>query len=169
MKKRNVLLVDVYSCTGCYACEVACKQEHDLPVGHNWITVRENNPLQDGVPTRPRYVVAHCMHCNKPPCLEPCPVDAIEKRKDGIVLVKQEDCIGCKKCIEECPFGVMQFDEDKQVAYKCDMCIGRLEKGLQPACVSACTAHCIHFGEYKDVLKKIQNSRILLAYRDVIR
>ena len=113
MTKKYGLIVDSTLCVGCHACEVACKQEHSLPVGPNWINVYEDEPRLIEGKLQLRYTVTHCMHCSHPPCLDSCPVDAISKRPDGIVLIDASTCIGCRKCVEACPFGVMQFDDDK--------------------------------------------------------
>ena len=156
------LIVNTDDCVGCKACEVACKQEHNLPVGPRWIRVYSDNPRGIKGKLRLRYTVIHCLHCGRPPCKEACPVAAITKREDGIVLINEELCIGCKDCIGDCPFGVMQFDEEKKVAQKCDLCVDRLDRGLPPACVSACPSHCIYFGATKEIAEKLGGKKILV-------
>lgn len=134
-------------CIGCSACEIACKQEHSLPVGPRWIRVHPDGPrLIEGRPQL-RYLVTHCMHCTQPRCREVCPTEAITKREDGIVLVNEQLCTGCKECIDACPLGVMQFDGQTMVAQKCDLCVARVDSGQKPACVTACPSHCTHVGD----------------------
>ena len=165
MTKEYALIVNTRECVGCNACEVACKQEHNLPVGPRWIRVYSDGPREIEGKPQLRYVVAHCMHCSQPPCKDACPVDAISKREDGIVLVKEELCIGCKDCIDACPLGVMQFDEEKGIAQKCDLCVERIDQGLSPACVNACPAYCIYFGDVNEITDKIGKQRLMIWYK----
>ena len=124
-------------CMGCHACEVACKQEHALGVGPRLIKVNENSP---------DFIPVYCHHCAKAPCAEACPVNAVSRTNEGIVLIDQDACIGCRDCIEACPFGAMQFDEQNEIAVKCDLCIERLAENKQPACISVCPTGCIYLG-----------------------
>lgn len=167
MTKEYALIVNSRECFGCNSCEVACKQEHDLPVGLRWIRVYPDGPCEIEGKPQMRYVVAHCMHCSQPRCMDACPVDAISKREDGIVLVNQELCTGCKQCIDACPLGVMQFDEKQGVAQKCDLCVGRIDRGLKPACVTACPGYCIYFGDISEVTERIGKQRLLVWYKGV--
>lgn len=165
MEKEYVLAVNTRDCVGCNTCEIACKQEHDLPVGVRWMRVYADSPREIEGKLQLRYLVTHCMHCSQPPCKDVCPVDAISKRDDGIVVFDDELCIGCKDCIEACPLGVVQFDNEKEVAQKCDLCADRLNRGLQPACVNACPSHCIYFGDIKEVTKRLGKQKLLTWYK----
>jgi Fe-S-cluster-containing dehydrogenase component len=129
-------------CMGCHACEVACKQEHALGVGPRLIKVIENGP---------DFIPVYCHHCAKAPCAEACPVDAISRNDEGIVLIDENACIGCRDCIEACPFNAMQFDEQDETAVKCDLCIERLTDKKQPACISVCPTGCISIGGKKSI------------------
>lgn len=160
------LIVNARDCVGCSACEVACKQEHNLPVGPWWIRVFPEAPQELNGKLQQRYVVSHCLHCSSPLCMEACPVDAITKREDGIVLVQPELCTGCGDCIEACPLGVMQFDEEESIAHKCDLCVERVDRGMKPACVVACPGHCIFFGGLRDVVVRVEDTGLLLRYKD---
>ena len=161
------LIVNTRDCVGCKACEVACKQEHNLPVGPKWIRVYSAGLRETEGKLQLRYMVTHCMHCSRPGCMDVCPVQAITKRTDGIVLIDEELCNGCKSCIAGCPLGVMQFDEEKGVAWKCDLCVDRLTEGLPPACVAACPSHCIYFGDAQKIIAKLQDRRLLAWYKAV--
>jgi len=165
MTKEYTLAVDTRECVGCSACEVACKQEHDLPVGPRLIRVYPDGPREIEGKIQLRYIVTHCMHCSKPPCKDACPVGAIDKRPDGIVLFDEELCIGCKDCIDACPLGIVQFDSDKGVAQKCDLCVDRLDRGLAPACVAVCPSHCIYFGDIKEIVDRIGKNKLLVWYK----
>ena len=168
MVKEYTLVVDTMACVGCHACEVACKQEHNLPVGPNWITVHQDAPWDIEDKPQTRYIVTHCLHCRRPRCLEACPEDAITKRDDGVVLIDAKACTGCMMCIEACPFGVIQFDAKKGIAHKCTLCVERLDTGRQPACVAACLSHCIYADDATEIAQKIGKSRIWLWYKDKV-
>ncbi len=167
MSKEYAIIVKTADCVGCSACEVACKQEHDISVGPRWIKVTSEAPREiDGRPQL-RYTVMHCLHCTQPGCMAVCPVDAITKRGDGIVLIDTRLCIGCGDCIEGCPIGVMQFDEKNNLAEKCDLCAERLDRGLNPACVNACVASCIYYGDVIEVFRKVGKPELLSKYKDI--
>ena len=134
---KHTLIIKKNDCMGCHACEVACKQEHGLEVGPRLIKVIENSP---------DFVPVYCRHCAKPPCGEACPVGAISRNDQGIVLVDDDLCIGCRECVDACPFGAMQFSVRTEVALKCDFCHDRLDAGNKPACLSVCPTGCIRLG-----------------------
>jgi Fe-S-cluster-containing dehydrogenase component len=129
-------------CMGCHACEVACKQEHGLGVGPRLVRVLEKSPA---------YLPVYCHHCAKAPCKAACPVEAISRNEQGIVLIDNDLCIGCRECLEACPFGAMQFDEQDEIAVKCDLCIERLAGKKQPACLSVCPTGCIYLSGKKSI------------------
>ena len=130
------------NCMGCHACEVACKQEHGLGVGPRLVRVLEKSP---------DYIPIYCHHCAKAPCKEACPVEAISRNEQGIVLIDNDLCIGCRECLEACPFGAMQFNEQNEIAVKCDLCIERLAEKKQPACISVCPTECISLSGKKSI------------------
>jgi len=133
-------------CWGCKTCEVACKQEHDTPVGIRLIEVLEEGPVAGADGLSFSYRVNTCRHCNPPPCAEACPEEVIEISADGIVSMDSDGCTGCQSCMAACPYGAIDFDGEAGVALKCDMCYRRVENGLYPACAdNICPAHCITF------------------------
>ncbi len=140
------LLTDIDRCIGCFACETACKQEHNLPVSVKWIHVVRVGPKDIGGKLVMDFVPMHCRHCDNPPCMRVCPVDAISKRADGIVVYNEETCIGCKQCIEACPFGAAQFNPETGRAEACNLCYERIDQGLRPACVQNCPTEALVFG-----------------------
>ena len=148
------LAVNTENCVGCYACEIACKQEHNLPIGPRLIRVLPDGPRNIDGKLQLRYKVATCLQCSHAPCQEACPVGAIGTRKDGITIINKELCNGCKNCVKACPYGVMQFDDVKKIAWKCDLCAEHLDKGLKPACVAACPSHCMYIGDKKEIMQK---------------
>ena len=93
------LMIRKKDCMGCHACEVACKQEHGLGVGPRLVRVIEHSI---------DFTPVYCHHCAKAPCKQACPVDAISRNEQGIVLIDSDLCIGCRDCIEACPFGAIE-------------------------------------------------------------
>ena len=98
-----------------------------------------------------------CLHCETPACVTVCPTGASYKRaSDGIVLVDEDKCIGCKLCSWACPYGAREFDTDVGVMKKCTLCIDRIyndnlaEEDRVPACVAACPTGARHFGDLGD-------------------
>jgi len=139
MEKR-ALVFRRKDCMGCHACEIACKQEHALGVGPRLVRVFEKSW---------EFIPVYCHHCAKAQCKEACPVDAISRNEQGIVLIDGQLCIGCRECLEACPFGAMQFEDRREVAVKCDLCLQRLAEKKQPACISVCPTACIHLSAKK--------------------
>jgi len=134
-------------CTGCKACEAACRQEHDLPAGVKWRVVTDS--LEGEYPhLKKNFVSSACCHCAKPKCAEVCPAKAVIKdEKTGIVTLFDNLCTGCQSCIEACPFSAVSFDNLKNKAGKCTLCIHRLESGLHPACVQTCMGLALKFAK----------------------
>jgi Fe-S-cluster-containing dehydrogenase component len=142
---RYRLRIDEALCWGCKTCEVACKAENGAPIGVKLIRVTEDGPTwkDDGLSFS--FRVRRCRHCKKPQCAEACDFGAIFKRADGIVVLHQNMCSGCKACIDACPYDAVEFDVARGVVSKCDLCRHRIDRGLLPACAdNVCLAHCIH-------------------------
>lgn len=137
----------------CHSCEVACKQENDIPQGVWRIRVIEIGPMELNDKLRLIHVAVRCMHCINPPCVDVCPTKAINKEADGIVLINEGMCIGCKKCIEVCPLGAITFNHQKNVMEKCTLCVHRVRKGLLPSCVQVCPTKALTFGEINNIVK----------------
>jgi len=154
------LVINSKNCVGCHACEISCKQEHNLPVGPRLIKISADGPRQIDGKQQLRYKAEHCLHCNPAPCKAACPVNAISTRPDGVTIIDARLCNGCKACITACPFGVMRFDDTRNIACKCDLCAARLDRNLQPACVVSCPSHCVYFGEKKKIKAKLEKKSI---------
>lgn len=154
------LLVDDELCFDCKACEVACKQENDVPIGLRFITVVPIMPKKIGDTVISRFVPIPCYHCARPLCIDACPTSSITKREDGIVVIDEDTCIGCRECISACPFSVIGVDPQKNTARKCTLCLHRIEKGKLPACVQACPSEAIYFGDINEVSLRIREDRI---------
>ena len=131
---------DQKRCIGCRACEIHCKTQNEVPIGPSYCKIVPVGPqMQKGVP-RIQFIFMPCFHCEKPWCVAACPTGAMQKRQaDGIVFVDPALCIGCKACITACPWGAPQWDKEHGRVFKCDYCKDRVDRGLQPACVTGCT------------------------------
>ena len=163
-----VMVIDLRKCIGCQACVVACKSENNVPIGvyRTWVEVMEVGEfaydpdgdgsvlLDDGGTYEPnvkRFSLPRlCNHCDDPPCVEVCPVQATFKRADGLVLIDYTKCIGCGYCINACPYDARFFNPVQQTADKCTFCVHRLDRGLLPACVTSCVARARIFGDLND-------------------
>ena len=111
--KKHALIIDHISCWGCKTCEVACKQENNVPEGVKLIEVSEEDfstadDKMDGV-----FQVNVCRHCDDPPCVSSCPVEAIVHRDDGIVVLDEKTCTGCRLCVDACPYHAISFNTQK--------------------------------------------------------
>jgi Fe-S-cluster-containing dehydrogenase component len=96
------------------------------------------------------FVPKLCNQCEKPPCVQVCPVGATYQAADGVVLVDRKWCIGCGYCIMACPYGMRFFHPRYKVAEKCNFCYHRITKGMKPACVLACPVGARAIGNFKD-------------------
>jgi len=153
------ILTDVTKCVGCLECVAACKTENGL--GLDVPKVWQNN---DGLSAQnwtsvlqkpgPRYVRKQCRHCLEPACASACPVGALHTTESGAVVYDGDKCLGCRYCMMACPYGIPRYDWDKEVPYvrKFILCFQRLQKGLQPACTTACPYHATIFGDRDELL-----------------
>ena len=155
--KKPTLFIDEAFCWGCKACEVACKQENNVPDGVKLISVKEECRKEEDGTLDFIFRLNICRHCDDPPCVTECPVEAIRKREDGIVILDHDECTGCEMCIQACPYDAIGFDQTNSVARKCNLCYQRVDNGLLPACAdNICLGHCIHFGDERTI-KTIQS------------
>ncbi len=142
-------VIDLKKCIGCHACTIACKAEHDIPVGVNrcWVKTVEKGRFPD---TQRLFLPVLCNQCEDAPCMTICPTSALFRRRDGIVDLDGEACIGCKACMAACPYDQLFIDPNTRTAEKCNFCANRVENQLQPACVSVCPTECRIFGDLDD-------------------
>lgn len=142
-------IIDNRKCIGCHACTVACKAEHDVPIGVNrtWVKYIEKGEFPH---TRRSFSVQRCNHCEDAPCVEICPVTSLFRRPDGIVDFDSQRCIGCKACMQACPYDAIYLDPATLTAAKCNYCAHRVETGMEPACVVVCPVEAIVSGDLDD-------------------
>ena len=142
-------VIDQTACIGCHACTVACKTEHDVPLGvdRTWVKYIETGTWPD---TKRSFSVMRCNHCTDAPCVSICPTNALFRRDDGIVDFDTSLCIGCKSCMQACPYDALYIDPHDHTAQKCNYCVHRVEVGLEPACVVVCPEGAIISGDLDD-------------------
>jgi len=88
-----------------------------------------------------------CNQCARPPCVQVCPVGATFSTEDGVVLVNEKTCVGCRYCIQACPYGARYLNPETRTAAKCTFCYHRINRGLLPACVEVCPTQARLFGD----------------------
>ena len=167
--KKFVMVIDLSRCKNVGACRDSCNHAHHLHADHNWIKIYQ---MQDAEDTSPYWQPTTCMHCEEPPCVKVCPVDATFKRQDGIVLIDSDRCIGCRFCMAACPYSTRVFNwedpnlpqeiasqhyscessvpQKKGTVGKCDFCPDMARKGELPHCVSACPNGVFFFGDMNE-------------------
>lgn len=141
------MVIDQSKCIGCGYCTLACQAHNDVNPEIQWNKVTEVDAIADQHVFLPRP----CMHCEKAPCVEVCPVEASYYRDDGIVMMDYERCIGCRYCQIACPYEARSFNWEtfrgenpavpewgmpevdrrpRGVPEKCSFCYQRIDRGL---------------------------------------
>ncbi len=146
---RLGFLLDSESCIGCHACTVACKSEHDIPLGVNrtWVKYIETGSFPD---VNRHFSVMRCNHCDDAPCISICPTNALFRAANGVVDFDDDNCIGCKGCMNACPYDAIYINPATNTANKCNFCNHRIEQGLEPSCVVVCPTHAIKVADLDD-------------------
>lgn len=144
------LVIDCNLCTGCYSCEVACKQENDVALGEYWNKVILRGPHGDFPYIKQHWLPSMCQQCADAPCVHVCPTGASYRDENNVVLVDKEKCIGCQYCMMACPYGVRSWNEAERVVEKCTLCPQLTAVGEKPACVKGCPGHARFYGDMDD-------------------
>ena len=181
--QKWVMVIDLTKCDGCGDCTKGCNAMHFVPPMQEWIRVYE---VEDNPAAGAYFLARPCMQCDNPPCVRGCPVGATFKRTDGIVMMDQERCIGCRNCMAQCPYGARSFNwgepphtpaelsqpysmeynypHRKGVVEKCIFCPHLLRAGKLPECAEKCTMGAIYFGdEYEDAVTNSKGETIQLS------
>jgi len=167
--RKFVMVIDLSRCKNERKCQSGCKKMHHLPEDVNWLKVYK---MQDAKTTAPYWMPAPWFHCDNPPCVKVCPVDATFIREDGIVLIDNERCIGCRFCMAACPYSARTFNwskpelpdintEDEKNCHistprmmgtveKCDFCVDVLVEGQLPKCVTSCPNGVFYMGDLNE-------------------
>ncbi len=180
--------IDIHKCIGCGRCADACKNENKVPrekhFFRTWVEryiiptkgetiVESPNGGIDGFPKvdekidalRMFFVPKLCNHCKNAPCVQVCPVGATFTTPDGVVLVDESYCVGCRYCIQACPYGARYLHPEKMTADKCTFCYHRIRQGKVPACVEVCPTKARVFGEVGEHSSPL---RRFMRFNDVV-
>lgn len=175
--RKFVMVVDLARCRNALKCQEACNKNHFITGDNAWLKIYK---IQESTDTAPYWLPMMCQHCDKPACVTVCPVDATFKRKDGIMLIDNERCIGCRFCMAACPYSTRVFNwsppkqkelypdtdftgpsspehagrpSEMGTVDKCDFCPHMIDKGEVPHCVSSCPNDVFLFGDkYEDTV-----------------
>lgn len=175
--RKFVMVVDLAKCKNALKCQISCNKNHYVTGDNAWLKVYK---MQESKETAPYWMPTLCQHCDAPACVTVCPVDATFKRRDGLVLIDNERCIGCRFCMAACPYStrVFNWSEPNQGAIslslgddfkytpehagipsvkgtvdKCDFCPHQIHEGELPHCVTACPNGVFYFGDkYEDTV-----------------
>ncbi len=163
------MIIDIDKCIGCGNCVRACAQENGVPKGYfrTWV---ERYQVEEG--KRPRvdspdggihgfpplaredvksfFVPKLCNQCANSPCVQVCPVGATFVSPDGVVLVDQSYCLGCRYCVQACPYGCRYLHPATNTVDKCTLCYHRITRGLTTACCENCPTGARQLVDFKD-------------------
>lgn len=152
------MVVDVRKCVGCYACFLACRDEHcgnDWPpyalsqpnMGHFWMHIIEKE--RGKYPkVKADYIAVPCMQCEDAPCIKGAENNAVYRRPDGIVIIDPQKAKGQKDIVKSCPYQVIYWNEEKDIPQKCTFCAHLLDDGWkEPRCVEVCPSGALTFGD----------------------
>ena len=181
--RKFVMVVDLAKCKNALKCQSACNKHHYITGENAWLKVYK---MQESKGTAPYWLPMMCMHCDHPACVTVCPVDATFKRKDGLVLIDNERCIGCRFCMAACPYSTRVFNwgepgqevtlnmdmanhiptpehagmpSIKGTVDKCDFCPHQIDNNELPHCVTACPNGVFYFGDkYEDTVTNGEES-----------
>ena len=165
--RKFVMVIDLSKCKKALKCQEACHHHHNTSPEQEYLKIYK---MQDSPDAAPYWMPKPCLQCEHPPCVKVCPVDATFKREDGIVLIDNERCIGCRFCMAACPYSTRVFNwteppeptegsthhthgpetslpRRKGTVSKCDFCPDMIRDGKLPHCVSACPNGVFYFGD----------------------
>lgn len=184
--RKFVMVIDLARCKNARKCVTACQKMHHLPEDKEWLQVRL---MKDSEDAAPYWFPKTCFHCDNPPCVKVCPVDATFKRQDGLVLIDADRCIGCKFCMAACPYStrVFNWSEPEVTAEiscshntpetstpskvgtveKCDFCPDMARAGLLPDCVTSCPNGVFYFGDQNEDV--VTNGDETVLFSELIR
>lgn len=172
--RQWTMIIDLRSCDGCQSvgspprCTQACIEGHLAPEPMQWIEVFEDELEGGGT----RFVPTPCQQCQNPPCVNVCPVAATFSTPEGLVLIDQDRCIGCRICMAACPYDRRFFNwgdppiptdalgaeyhlenqvpARKGTVMKCDFCPDMVRAQTLPFCIQACPNKAIYYGDLEE-------------------
>ena len=182
--KKFVLVVDLSRCRNARKCIEVCESHHQLTPDRPFIKVLK---MQDNEESAPYWMPKKCFQCDNPPCVKVCPVGATYKRSDGIVLIDNERCIGCRFCMSACPYSARVFNwgtpsnTSNDCAYspetsvpskigtveKCDFCPDMARQDKLPHCITGCPNGALYFGD--KISDSISNGSETVRLSEILR
>lgn len=168
----KVFVVDISRCTGCYNCQLACKDEH---CGNDWSPYAKAQPMTGqfwarveqktcgSIPkVKVNYTPTFCNHCENAPCMAAAENGAVYRRPDGLVIIDPEKAVGQKQIAEACPYGAIYWNEELELPQKCAGCAHLLDNGAKlPRCVEACPTDAIRFGDEEELAELLPGAAVL--------
>lgn len=169
---KKVFVIDVARCTGCYNCQLVCKDEH---VGNDWSPYAKPQPatgqfwckVEDHARgTMPKvkihYLSKLCNHCENAPCISAAKDGAVYRREDGLVIIDPEKSVGQKQIAEACPYGAIYWNTELGIPQKCTGCAHLLDNGAAlPRCAEACPTDALRFGDEEELASLVKGAQVL--------
>lgn len=162
--------IDTTRCTGCRACQVACKQWHDLPAEATTNRGTFQNPPDLSFATyklvrmkeaeidgrlKWLFLPEQCRHCIEPPCVDTAMDESAiykDEKTGAVIFTANTRGLFIDDVIESCPYNIPRRAADGTLA-KCDMCNDRVTNGRPPACVQTCPTGTMNFGTRDEMLE----------------
>jgi Fe-S-cluster-containing dehydrogenase component len=169
-QRRLGMLINLNRCIGCQACQMTCKAEYNIPFGTS--RCRVETVLTGNYPHLNKIFIPRlCNHCDSAPCIEACEEAALLKNQEGIVLLNESKCTGCKLCYDRCPYNAIEIHPESGQIEKCDFCYNsRIIQNLLPVCVESCMGKAITFGDLNDKKSDISiamlNQKLSVRYSE---
>lgn len=151
------MVIRVDRCIGCRRCVEGCVAANAVP-SYGWRTLVLEREVRQALGQKREFIPVLCNQCNNPPCVRACPVTATYKDpQNGIVMMDNKKCIGCKICLAACPYDARYYNEERGAVDKCDFCFEtRLSRGEKStACQAACPADVRVFGDLSDPQSRV--------------
>jgi len=151
------MVIRVDRCIGCRRCVEGCVAANAVPP-YGWRTLVLEREVRQALGQKREFIPVLCNQCNNPPCVRACPVTATYKDpQNGIVMMDNNKCIGCKICMAACPYDARYYNEERGAVDKCDFCFEtRLSRGEKStACQAACPADVRVFGDLSDPRSRV--------------
>jgi carbon-monoxide dehydrogenase iron sulfur subunit len=159
----KVIGVHMERCTGCKTCELYCAAERGSAGKTLLAAVQETPTPQPRVRVEGGPGVSfplQCRHCLQAPCLDACLTGALYRDEtSGLVIIREERCIGCWTCMAFCPYGVIYPAPERKIAIKCDRCL-YMET---PICADVCPTEALELIEVEGIERLLHEKRLRTA------
>ncbi|MBN1956321.1 MAG: 4Fe-4S binding protein [Anaerolineae bacterium] len=101
-------------CVGCHICEEVCSQ--------TWFKVTDRDKSRIRIQEHDDGSISALYCVQKGDCIDVCPVNALTRNKQGVVLLREKQCVGCLSCVGFCPYLAMIYHPDQSQPFKCVAC-----------------------------------------------